>query len=74
MGYVIEFSIDGGATWKHGRTIEGWVKSDPAALGQQRAIVRDMAREEFGDVESVVTRVLKEDDPRGFLNRYVFSV
>ena len=66
---VIEYSINDGATWHHGRTVEAWVRSDPAALGQQRAVVRGFAREWHGNVESVVTRVLFEDDPRAVLNQ-----
>ena len=61
---VIEFSINDGATWHHGRTIEAWVRSDPAALGQQRKAVRENARERYGNVEHVVTRVMYETDPR----------
>jgi hypothetical protein len=74
MGSVIEYSLDGGATWQHGRTVEAWVAADAATLRDQRAIVREFARKEHGNVESVTTRVLAEDDPRGFLNRYVFTV
>lgn len=68
-GSVIEYSLDGGNTWHHGRTVAAWVRSDPAALRQQRGVVRDFARQDHGDVESVVTRVLFENDPRGVLSQ-----
>lgn len=71
MASVIEYSINDGLTWHHGRTIEAWVRSDPAALSQQRGVVREFARRDHGNVESVVTRVLFEDDPRAVLNQPV---
>ena len=69
MDSVIEYSISDGATWHHGRIVEAWVRSDPATLGQQRAVVRGFAREWHGNVENVVTRVLFEDDSRAVLNQ-----
>lgn len=68
-GLVIEYSIDAGATWTHGRTVAGWVRADPAQLALQRAAVREQARGDHGDVERVITRVLADDDPRGVLNQ-----
>jgi hypothetical protein len=66
---VIEYSIDGGHTWHHGRSVESWVVADQGALAGQRAATREYARTEHGDVESVMTRVLDGDDPRGMLNQ-----
>ena len=67
---VIEYSLDGGVTWHHGRTVEAWVARDfPGTLRQQRAVVRDLAREWHGNVEHVVTRVLFESDPRCVFNQ-----
>ncbi len=68
---VIEYSIDGGQTWHHDRTIEAWAAADKDTLFNQRAAVRELARKQHGDVESVMTRVLAEDDPRGVLNQPV---
>ena len=69
--HVIEYSIDGGTTWNHDRTVEGWVAETPAVLRLQRTAVRELARNQHGNVESVTTRVLAEDDPRGVLNQPV---
>jgi hypothetical protein len=66
---VIEYSIDGGRAWFHGRTIEAWVTAHKATLSNQRAIVRGFARQELGAVEAITTRVLAADDPRGVLNQ-----
>jgi len=66
---VIEYSIDGGHTWHHGRSVESWVVADQGALAGQRAATREYARTEHGDVETVTTRVLAGDDPRGVLNQ-----
>ena len=66
---VIEYSINDGATWHHGRTVEAWVTADPAAMSQQRGVVRGFGREWHGNVEHVVTRVLADSDPRGVLNQ-----
>ena len=66
---VIEYSIDGGATWYHGKTVPGWVGRNKQAQSLQRAAVRQLARGDHGDVERVTTRVLAEDDPRGVLNQ-----
>lgn len=66
---VIEYSIDGGAAWQHGKTVPAWVGDDPAMLSIQRAAVRDYARGEHGPVDRVITRVLAEDDPRCVLGQ-----
>lgn len=66
---IIEYSINDGATWHHGRTVEAWVMTDPATLTSQRAVIREFARQEHGDVERVVTRVLSENDPRAVNNQ-----
>jgi hypothetical protein len=66
---VIEYSIDGGATWQHGKTIEAWVAADAGHLSDQRGHVRAFARDEHGNVDHVATRVLSEDDPRAVLNQ-----
>lgn len=66
---VIEYSIDGGTTWHHGKTVPAWVGEDTLAMKLQRAAVRDNARDWHGDVGAVATRVLPEDDPRGALNQ-----
>jgi hypothetical protein len=60
---VIEYSINDGATWHHGRTIEAWVRRDAASLSAQRQAVRENAREQYGNVEHVVTRLMYENDP-----------
>lgn len=67
--YVIEYSIDGGQTWQHGRTVPGGAVADTDMRSIQRAAVRGQARDAHGNVESVTTRVLAEDDPRGVLNQ-----
>ena len=69
--YVIEYSIDGGQTWQHGRTVPGGAVADTDMRSIQRAAVREQAREAHGYVESVSTRILAEDDPRGVLNQPV---
>ena len=69
--HVIEYSIDGGTTWNHDRTVEGWVAETPAVLRSQRAAVVELARKQLGNVGSVATRVLADDDPRGVLNQPV---
>jgi hypothetical protein len=66
---IIEYSIDGGQNWQHGKTIEAWVAADAGHLSDQRGHVRAAARDEHGDVERVITRVLAEDDPRAEVNR-----
>ena len=71
MDSVIEYSINDGLTWHHGRSIAAWVRSDPATLSNQRAVVRDFARHDHGNVESVVTRVLFENDPKAIFNQPV---
>ena len=69
MGSIIEYSLDGGVTWFHGRTVEAWVAADKHVLAGQRGVVRGFAIEEHGSVERIVTRVLSEDDPRAVVNR-----
>lgn len=66
---VIEYSLDGGAHWHHGKTVPGWVRSDKAAMSGQRAAVRQLARHDHGDVERITTRVLPEHDPRAVVNQ-----
>jgi hypothetical protein len=66
---IIEYSIDGGQVWQHGKTIEAWVAADAGHLSDQRGHVRAAARDWHGDVERVITRVLAEDDPRAEVNR-----
>ena len=66
---IIEYSIDGGQTWQHGKTIEAWVAADAGHMTIQRGHVRAVARDWHGDVERVITRVLDEDDPRAEVNR-----
>lgn len=66
---VIEYSLDGGLTWQHGKTVPAWVDDDPGAMRLQRAAVREQALADHGEVGAVVTRVLREDDPRGVLNQ-----
>ena len=68
---VIEYSLDGGLTWHHGRTVEAWVVADAATLAGQRGVVREFARKDHGNVESVVTRVLAVDDPRAVFSQPV---
>jgi hypothetical protein len=68
---VIDYSIDGGHTWHHGRTVEAWVTRDPLALAGQREAVRGNVREWHGGVERVTTRVLAESDPRAAGNQPV---
>ena len=51
MYSVIEYSLDGGQTWTHGRTIEAWVAADREVLSSQREVVRHFARKEHGGVE-----------------------
>jgi hypothetical protein len=65
---VIEYSIDGGVTWHHGKTVPGRVRHDKHALLAQRAAVRELAHAGHGD-EVIITRVLSEGDPRAVLNR-----
>ena len=66
---VIEYSINDGLTWHHSKTVAAWVRIDPAVLSDQRKHVRDYARQEHGNVESVVTRVMYENDSRAVLNQ-----
>lgn len=69
--YVIEYSLDGGRTWQHGRTVPGGAVADTDMRLIQRAAVRDQARTATGYVDSVTTRILTADDPRGVLNQPV---
>lgn len=66
---LIEYSLDGGGTWHHGKTVPGWVRGDLAAMSLQRAAVRQLARHDHGDVERITTRVLPEHDPRAVVNQ-----
>jgi hypothetical protein len=65
---VIEYSIDGGVIWHHGKTVPGRVRHDKRALLAQRAAVREQAHAGHGD-EVIITRVLPEGDPRAVLKR-----
>ena len=69
MDSVIEYSLDGGRSWFHGRTVAAWVTADRHALSGQRFVVRHLAAQEHGNLERITTRVLSEDDPRGVLNQ-----
>jgi hypothetical protein len=71
---VIDYSVDGGHTWHHGRSIQAWVTRDPLALAGQREAVRGNVREWHGGVERVTTRVLLESDPRTAGNQPVPEV
>jgi hypothetical protein len=66
---IIEYSIDDGQTWQHGKTIEAWVARDAGHMTIQRGHVRAAARDRHGDLALVLTRVLNEDDPRAEVNR-----
>ena len=66
---IIEYSIDDGATWHHGKTIDARFANDPAMMGQQRGHVRAWVRDDHGNVDHVATRVLSADDPRAEVNR-----
>jgi hypothetical protein len=66
---IIEYSIDSGLTWQHGKSVEAWVAADAGHLSVQRGHVRALARDWHGDVDHVMTRVLAEDDPRAEVNR-----
>jgi hypothetical protein len=66
---IIEYSIDGGQTWQHGKTIEAWVAADAGHLSDQCGHVRAAARDYHGNVDRVITRVLAENDPRAEVNR-----
>ena len=68
---VIEYSLDGGRTWYHGRYVQAWVTEDGHALSGQRAVVREFAAKDHGDVERIITRVLAESDPRAVFNQPV---
>lgn len=72
-GYIIEYSIDGSISWHHGRTVPQWVGQSREALAAQRAVVREFAREEHGNVESLTTRVLRESDMRAVNNQPVLQ-
>lgn len=69
MDIVLEYSLDGGVTWEHGRTVPAWVQQDREAMRAQREAVRENVRAQFGNVESISLRALSEDDPRGALNQ-----
>ena len=69
--YVIEYSIDGGQTWQHGRTVLGGAVADADMRLIQRRAVCEQARDAHGHVGSLSTRILAGDDPRGVLNQPV---
>lgn len=69
---VIEYSINGGVTWHHGKTVPGRVRHDKHALLAQRAAVREQAHIGHGD-EVIITRVLPEGDPRAVVNRLILE-
>jgi hypothetical protein len=66
---IIEYSIDGGNAWHHGKTVDG--KFSAAVMSDQRGHVRAWVRDDHGDVDHVMTRVLDADDPRCEVNRVV---
>jgi hypothetical protein len=66
---IIEYSIDGGATWHHGRTVDARFATDKAVMAVQRGHTRAAARDWHGDVGPVATRILDADDPRAEVNR-----
>lgn len=70
---VIEYSLDGGRTWQHGRTVEAQVADDKAALAGHRFVVRYQAIAEHGRTGAITTRVLLANDPRAVLNQLVES-
>ncbi|HUR74419.1 MAG TPA: hypothetical protein VMZ00_09085 [Sporichthya sp.] len=72
---IIEYSIDGGHVWHHGRIIPAWVVApDQAeALAAQRAVVRDRAKQQHGQVNRVTTRILSLDDPRAEINHVALT-
>lgn len=68
--YVIEYTLNAGETWQHGRTIPAWVMRDAVMLRLQRAAVRNLAREWHGEGAGAIrTRTLRADDPKGALNQ-----
>lgn len=71
---IIEYSMNGGATWFHGRTVAASVATDPDALAQQRRVVRELAYADHGNVENVITRVLDAADPQATINRPPFTI
>jgi hypothetical protein len=65
---VIEYSIDGGVTWHHGKTVRGRVRHDKRALKAERAAVREQAHAGH-DYAMIITRLRPEGDPRAVLKR-----
>jgi hypothetical protein len=66
---IIEYSIDGGATWHHGRTVDARFAGDKAVMADQRGHTRAWVRDDHAGVDHVATRVLNADDPRAEVNR-----
>jgi hypothetical protein len=66
---IIEYSIDGGATWHHGRTVASRFAADKAVMADQRGHTRAWVRDENPGADHVATRVLNADDPRAEVNR-----
>jgi hypothetical protein len=65
---VIEYSIDSGVTWHHGKTVRGRVRHDKRALKAERAAVREQANAGH-DYAMIITRLRPEGDPRAVLKR-----
>ena len=70
---VIEYSLDGGEHWRHGKTVEGWVGHDRTALAGQREAVREQARADHGHTGSITVRVLPIYDDRAVINQPVYD-
>jgi GNAT superfamily N-acetyltransferase len=66
---IIEYSIDGGATWHHGRTVASRFAADKAVMADQRGHTRAWVRDDHPAADHVATRVLNADDPRAEVNR-----
>jgi hypothetical protein len=66
---IIEYSIDGGTTWHHGRTVDARFAADKDVMSDQRGHTRAWVRDEHPGVDHVATRVLDADDPRAEVNR-----
>jgi hypothetical protein len=66
---IIEYSIDRGETWHHGRTIDARFANDKEVISDQRGHTRAWVRDDHPGVDRVDTRVLDADDPRAEVNR-----
>ena len=66
---IIEYSIDDGATWHHGKTIDAKFANDAGVMSDQRGHVRAWVRDDHGNIDHVATRILNADDPRAEVNR-----